>query len=306
MSSGWSIWVIFLIVLNLGITLWLFFWAPRVKIPTLPDGTSGHVWAHGVLREGIRALPMWWIIFSACMFIGGIGYLVLYGGFGDHEGVLGWSSQAEQHQDLTAKQAKFVPVLERARSQPLTQLVADAEAMRAGHFLFQENCAGCHGTDARGNHVIGAPNLTDTDWVYGGEPDTILASILDGRTGAMPPLGTMLGNDGVNEAAAYVLSFSGVKSPEGWAERGKARYEAICIACHGADGRGNPTLGAPNLTDHVWLYGDAFSDIAATIRDGRNGVMPAWRTRLGDDRARLVAAWVISQGSPSPAQTGSP
>ena len=306
MSRFWSIWVIALMVLNLGITLWLFFWAPRVKIPTLPDGTSGHVWAHGVLREGIRNLPVWWIIFSACMLIGGIGYLVLYGGFGDYQGVLGWSSHAEEQRQLAARQEKFTPVLERAGSLSIGELSADAEATRAGHFLYLENCAGCHGTDARGNHVIGAPNLTDSDWIYGGDHDTILASILDGRLGVMPALGTMLGNDGINEAAAYVLSFSGVKSPEGWAERGKARYEAICIACHGADGRGNPTLGAPNLRDNIWLYGNAFSDLATTIRDGRNGVMPGWRSRLGNDRARLVAAWVVSQGSHSATQAGSP
>ena len=121
----------------------------------------------------------------------------------------------------------------------------------------------------------------------------------------MPALGAVLGHDGVNEVAAYVLSLNDVQTPEGWAAAGKTRFEAVCAACHGTEGRGNPTLGAPNLTDGTWLYGGDFASITTTVRDGRNGVMPAWRGRLGNDQARLVAAWVISQRSnAAPAAVG--
>jgi cytochrome c oxidase cbb3-type subunit 3 len=295
MSSFWSLWVMFLVVLNLGITFLLFLWAPRVKIPTQPDGTSGHVWAHGVLREGVRNLPTWWIIFSACMFIFGFAYLALYPGFGAYQGLLGWTAHGELERDNAALNARFDALLGRTRPLSLEQLSQDPDVIRAGQRLYLDNCAACHGQSALGNAAIGAPDLTDADWIYGGDSETILKSILDGRTGTMPALGSMLGHQGVNEAAAYVLSLSGVQAPEGWAAAGKARFETVCVACHGADGRGNPALGAPNLTDRVWLYGGGFPAVSATIRDGRNGVMPAWRERLGGDRARLVAAWVIAQ-----------
>jgi cytochrome c oxidase cbb3-type subunit 3 len=297
MSTFWSLWVMALVVLNLGITLFLFVWGLRVKIPTQPDGTSGHVWAHGVLREGVRNLPRWWIIFSACTFVVGFAYLALYPGFGGYKGLLGWSSEAELQRDVAASNAKLAALAERARPLTLEQLARDAGAVRAGHRLYLDNCAACHGAAGLGNQAVGAPDLTDTDWLYGGDSESILTSILDGRGGVMPALGAALGHDGVNEAAAYVLSLNDVQTPEGWAAAGKARFETVCAACHGAEGRGNPALGAPDLTDSAWLYGRDFASVVATIRDGRNGAMPAWRTRLGDDQARLVAAWVISKGS---------
>jgi cytochrome c oxidase cbb3-type subunit 3 len=306
MSAFWSFWVMALVVLNLGITLWLFVWGLRMEIPTQPDGTSGHVWAHGVLREGVRNLPRWWIIFSVCTFIVGFAYLALYPGFGGYKGLLGWSSGAELQRDAAASNAKLAVLAERSRPLALEQLASDADALRAGHRLYLDNCAACHGAAALGNQSVGAPDLTDADWLYGSDSESILTSILDGRAGVMPALGAALGHDGVNEVAAYVLSLNDVQTPEGWAAAGKARFEAVCAACHGAEGRGNPTLGAPDLTDSAWLYGRDFASIAATIRDGRNGVMPAWRARLGDDQARLVAAWVISRGSgAAPAVVGS-
>ena len=306
MSSFWSLWVIFLVVLNLGITLFLFLWGLRVKIPTQPDGTSGHVWAHGVLREGVRNLPRWWIIFSAGMFIVGFAYLALYPGFGGYQGLLGWSSQAELQRDVAANDAKFAALVERSRPLDLQQLASDTATLRAGQRLYLDNCAACHGSAALGNQAVGAPDLTDADWLYGGDGQTILTSILDGRAGVMPALGAVLGHDGVNEVAAYVLSLNDVQTPEGWASAGKARFDAVCAACHGAEGRGNPALGAPDLTDAAWLYGGDFSAITTTIRDGRSGVMPAWRDRLGNDQARIVAAWVMSQGASAvPARGGS-
>jgi cytochrome c oxidase cbb3-type subunit 3 len=302
MTTFWSVWVKSLVVLNLGITFFLYLWAQRVKVPTLSDGTTGHVWAHGVLREGVRKLPLWWVVFSGSVFLWGFVYLVLYPGFGSFKGVLGWTSEQQLQEQMLANDARQQPVLQRVRTASIEALAGDTQVTAVGHTLFQENCAACHGGDARGNTWLGAPNLVDDDWVYGGDGATILASILDGRNGIMPPWGGVLGRDGVNEVTAYVLSLSGHKAPEDWVAAGKARYATVCVACHGADARGNPTLGAPNLTDDIWVYGKDFARVAETVRDGRNGVMPAWRERLGEDRARIIAAWVYAQSGDSQAR----
>jgi len=295
MSRFWSGWVMFLVMLNLGITLFLFVWAQRLKIPTQSDGTTGHVWAHGVLREGVRRLPLWWVLFSAGMFIVGFIYLSLYPGFGSYAGRLGWTSADEWQRDTQANNARLEATLQPLGSLSIEALAQNDNARALGHRLFLDNCAACHGSAALGNQSLGAPNLVDDDWLYG--EDTLMASILDGRTGAMPPWGPALGNEGVKEVASYVLSLSGVKAPEDWVAAGKARYETICVACHGADGRGNAALGAPDLTDDVWLYGNDFASVTASIEHGRSGVMPAWRHRLSEQDVRMIAAWLHSQGS---------
>lgn len=293
MSTFWSGWIMFLVVLNLGITLFLFVWGQRVRIPVQADGTSGHVWAHGVLREGVRKLPLWWVLFSGSMFVAGITYLVLYPGFGSNAGMLGWTSQGELKRDVASNDAKLDAVLERLRLYPVEQLADDAAATTIGHRLFLDNCAACHGSQAHGNPLLGAPNLTSGDWLYGGDAQTILTSILDGRRGVMPPFGATFGEDGVANLANYVLSLSGAAHDDAKAALGQPLF-AVCSACHGAEGKGNPALGAPNLTDKTWLYGGDLATIETTIRDGRNGVMPAWRARLGEDQARTIAAWVYA------------
>jgi cytochrome c oxidase cbb3-type subunit 3 len=295
MSRFWSGWVMFLVMLNLGITLFLFVWAQRLKIPTQTDGTTGHVWAHGVLREGVRRLPLWWVLFSAGMFIVGFLYLSLYPGFGGYAGRLGWTSAGEWQRDTQANDARLEATLQPLGSLSIEQLAQNDNARALGHRLFLDNCAACHGSAALGNQSIGAPNLVDGDWLYG--EGTLMASILDGRTGAMPPWGAALGNEGVKEVASYVLSLSDVKAPADWVAAGKTRYETICVACHGADGRGNAALGAPDLTDDVWLYGKDFASVTASIEHGRSGVMPAWRHRLSEQDARMIAAWLHAQGS---------
>ena len=166
-----------------------------------------------------------------------------------------------------------------------------------GARLFQNHCAQCHGSDARG--AKGFPNLTDDDWLWGGSAEQILATIVDGRQAAMPALGAAIGGDvGVTEVAAYVQSLSGIKADPALAEAGKAKYAGVCAACHGADGKGNPILGAPNLTDDTWLYGSDFATISEGIRNGRNGMMPAHGPIIGETRSRLVGAyvWTISHG----------
>jgi len=297
MSDFFSMWVMVLVVFNLGLTVFLFLWAPRVDIPTQPDGTSGHVWAHGVLREGIRRLPTWWIVLSSIVLVSGITYLALYPGFGASKGVLGWTSHEELARDQTANRQLEMPLRDRVSGKSIEAIANDPEALRVGQVIFIENCAACHGRDGHGNHALGAPDLTDRDWLYGGDGKSILTSIEDGRRGAMPAFAGTLSEDDIANLAHYVASLSGKTYDSLRIQLGK-RLFSTCAACHGADAKGNPVVGAPNLTDDVWLYGGNLGEIAETIRHGRNGMMPAWRNRLGSDDASLVAAWVYAQSHP--------
>jgi len=298
MTEFWSTWVVVLVVINLGITVFLFLWGLRVDIPTQPDGTSGHVWAHGVLREGVRRLPTWWVLLSAGSLIAGLGYLALYPGVGAFAGVLGWTSEGELVRRQDANRRLEAPLLERIRGKPVETIAADPEAVRVGQVLFIENCAACHGRDARGNRALGAPDLTDSEWLHGGDGKSILTSIMEGRQGKMPPFGGMKSDQEIRDLANYVLSLSGRTHDSLRAHFGKPAFSA-CAACHGADGKGNAALGAPNLTNAAWLYGGGIEDIVETIRRGRNGVMPAFGNRLGEENASLVAAWVYAQSRPA-------
>ena len=298
MSEFWSTWVVVLVIVTLGITVFLFLWGLRVDIPTRPDGTSGHVWAHGVLREAVRRLPTWWIVFSAAWLIAGLGYLALYPGLGAFAGALGWTSGGELALSQDANRRLAAPLLERVRGKPVETIVADPAALRVGGVLFIDNCAVCHGRDARGNRALGAPDLTNNAWRYGGDGKSILTSILDGRTGTMPPFGGSMSDSEIRDLANYVLSLSRRTHDSLRAQFGKPRFSG-CAACHGPEGKGNPALGAPDLTDNVWLYGGGIEDIVETLRRGRNGVMPAFRTRLGEENASLVAAWVYAQSRPA-------
>lgn len=290
MSAGWSLWVMFLVVLNLGITLFLFLWGPRAKIPTLDDETSGHVWAHGTIREAVRKLPLWWLLFSGAMFVAGFTYLVLYPGFGSHKGVLGWTAHGELAKDEAANNAKLDALVLRFREYPVEQLAGDPAAQQMGERLFVDNCAACHGRGGYGNVKLGAPSLIDDDWLYGGSGKDILTSIREGRAGLMPPWSS-LGEDNVRNLANYVLSLSGSPHDAARAAAGKPLF-TTCAACHGPEGKGNPALGAPNLTDRIWLHGGRFEDIVRTIGGGRQGNMPAWSKRLTDDQTRVLAAYV--------------
>lgn len=290
MSLFWSLWIMFLIVFNLGITLFLFLWAPRAKIPVQKDGTSGHVWAHGVLREGVRNLPRWWIVLSASMFIVGFIYLALFPGFGRAKGLLDWTSHNELAEHTAANNAKLGDVMTRFSLYPIEQLAQDKQALHLGEVLFRDNCAACHGRAGKGNQLVGAPDLTDNDWLYGGDGKAIFTSIHDGRAGVMPPWAS-LGEENVKNLAQYVLSLSGSPHNEQQAEAAKPLF-ATCAACHGPDGKGNQALGAPNLTDKIWLHGGNVADVEKSIHDGRQGQMPAWSPRLTDDQIRVLAAYV--------------
>jgi cytochrome c oxidase cbb3-type subunit 3 len=271
--------------------MWLLFATSRPQKQDEGD-TTGHTWDQD-LTEYNNALPRWWLGLFIISVIFAAGYLVFYPGFGAVAGTLNWTSANEVRADLDENNRRLEAVFAQFRDLPIEDLQKDAKALNLGHNVFANNCAVCHGSDARG--AKGYPNLTDADWLYGGSAEQVLATIRNGRGGVMPPLGAALGDAGVDEVTNYVLTLSGGKADPVKAEAGKARFATICAACHGADGRGNVAIGAPNLTDDVWLYGGTADDIKATLRNGRNGKMPAWADILGNDRARLVEAWVLAQ-----------
>ena len=294
MSAGWGIWVELLVVINVVGALWLLF-ATAKKPEQEEQATTGHVWDED-LTEYNKPLPRWWLGLFLLTVAFTVGYLVFYPGFGTAAGTLGWTSTGEVKADLAENSRRLETVFARFRDRPIEELEHDPEALNFGRNVFANNCAACHGSDARG--AKGYPNLTDNDWLYGGSPDQVLTTILNGRGGVMPPLGAALGDKGVDEVANYVLTLSGGKADPALAEAGKTRFLTICAACHGPEGKGNVAIGAPNLADNIWLYGSTLDDIKASVRDGRSGKMPAWAGILGKDRARLVQAWVLAQSSP--------
>ena len=293
MSTFWSWFIAVLTIASIVGIVWLLLATARSKAGELQQ-TTGHVWDEDI-AELNHPLPLWWLgLFLICVIFGAL-YLAFYPGLGVTAGALGWTSDKEVKADLAENNRRLETVFAQFRDKPIEQLESDPKALEFGHNVFANNCAVCHGSDARG--AKGYPNLTDSDWLYGGQPDMVLTSILKGRQGVMPPLGAALGDQGVEEVANYVLSLSGRKVDEQLAAAGKSRYMTICIACHGPEAKGNPIVGAPNLTDDIWLYGSSLDDVKASIRNGRSGKMPTWEPILGQDRARLVAAWVLSQSN---------
>jgi len=256
--------------------------------------TTGHVWDED-LRELNNPLPRWWLWLFILTVVFGIGYLLIYPGLGNYAGMAGWSSQKQYEEQTVAAEAVLARTLAPFGHQDVKALARNVDALRIGRNLFMNNCAACHGSDARG--APGFPNLTDKDWLFGGTPEAIVQTISYGRTSVMPAWRDVLGGDaGVEDVLAYVLSLSGRHGSSGNVENGRARFASICVACHGADGRGNQVVGAPNLTDQVWLNGGAVATVRETIAKGRQAQMPAQLERLGETRVKLLAAYVISLG----------
>ncbi len=296
MSGPWSWYVMVLVTLNIIGLIWLLMATASSKpVNDKPIGESmGHVW-DGDLEELNNPLPRWWLGLFIITFIFALAYLVFYPGFGNLAGTLGWTSANQVQSELDANHAKLESLYAGFRGQPLRELADNPAAVKVGRNVFANNCAACHGSDARG--ATGYPNLVDADWLYGGEPETVLATIMGGRHGLMPSMSATLPGTGVEEVANYALSLSGLAHDNRMAAAGKPKFETICAACHGVDGKGNHAIGAPNLTDDIWLHGNATLDgIRNTIIHGANGVMPAWGPIIGEDRARLAAAWLLAQG----------
>lgn len=294
MSSFWAGWVMAYVVINYGVIFLLYLWAPVVDIPTDADGTTGHSWSHGMIKEGMHKLPKWWLISSGLSFLFAFIYLVQYPGFGNFEGIRGWDSTSELHQHIANNNEKLAGLVEQIKGQSVLELSQNTEAMKLGQRLFEDNCAACHGYQAQGSQLIGAPKLTDNTWLYGGKVNDVLHTISYGRNGSMPAWGAVIGEGGVNKVTNYVLSLSGLAHNAEAAKEGKQVYMGTCAACHGAEGKGMQMLGAPDLSDSDWLYGSSFTTVAATIRDGRSGKMPAWNGRLNEQQIKVLAAWVLS------------
>ena len=286
----WNWWVILISVGTILACWWLLHWTKGVSERSDDDdGSTGHVWDEDI-RELNTPLPRWWLHLFNITIVFALVYLALYPGLGNFSGFLGWTQIGQYDEAMASAAVAQEPVFARFREMDGNALMADAEAREIGGRLFGNNCAMCHGSDGRG--AKGFPNLADNDWLWGDSYDTVLTSISKGRIGAMPPMGAALGEDGVREVVAHVQQLSGQKADPEMAAAGQARFQMVCMACHGMDGTGNQALGAPNLTDEIWLYGGNPADIEATIVSGRNGNMPAHENLLNEDRRRLLAAYV--------------
>ena len=292
-SNFWNIWIIVLSVGNILACWWLIRWTSKPQSGEAATGdVTGHTWDEGTLAEYNNPLPRWWLwLFYITMVFAAV-YLTLYPGLGTFRGVLNWTQQTQYDEEMQVANEKYGPLFEKYASQPIAVVAKDEDALKIGQRLYLNYCASCHGSDAGGS--TGFPNLRDSDWLYGGDPDAIKLSVLDGRSGAMPGWAAVLQEQGVDEVTAYVVSLSGRDADTAKAAAGKTHYATYCAACHGVDGKGNTAMGAPNLTDDIWLYGGSAGVIRQSIEQGRNGRMPAHRDFLGEDKAHLLAAYIYS------------
>ena len=289
-SSAWSWYVAAATLAGLAACLALLLFAARRRVMA-GDNTTGHVWDED-LRELNNPLPRWWMWLFVLTIVFAAVYLALYPGLGSVPGRLDWTS-ATQHADEQAKaRAEAAPLFAAFSAAAIPELVGDPRAMAMGERLFANNCATCHGADARGSK--GFPNLVDNDWLWGGAPERIEETITNGRIGMMPPMAAAIGSaQDVRNLAHYVLSLSGSPRDNLAAQLGRAKF-AACAACHGAEGKGNPALGAPNLTDDIWLHGWGDAAVIAMINNGKTNVMPAHSERLSPAQIHVLAAYVWS------------
>ena len=289
-SDFWHWYISILTIISILACVWLLRWMTSGYKKTDQVEDTGHVW-DGDLTELNNPLPRWWLgLFYITIVFSGF-YLLLYPGLGSFAGILGWTSQGSYEEEVERVEAKVGPLFARYQQTPVIDLLKDEDALKVGERLYASYCTTCHGSDARG--ARGYPNLRDRDWLWGGDPQSIKTTITNGRIAAMPawegPLG---GEAGVDEVAQYVLSLSGRATISELAEKGKAKYDIFCVACHGPTGTGNTALGAPNLTDDIWLYGGSLTRISQSIANGRNGQMPAQGEFLGEAKIHLLSAYV--------------
>lgn len=316
MSTFWSLWVAVLSILTLVLVFSLLYWNMKNYTGVEEGKSMGHEFDG--IEELNNPLPAWWTKMFWVTAVWAAYYLLAYPGLGNYEGFLGWKSSnqgittlaesksareqaeaagyhVEYDAELRKADEKFGPIFQQFASQDIHDLAKNEDALEIGQRLFLQNCSQCHGSDARGG--TGFPNLTDDDWLYGGSPSKIKETLLLGRKAAMPAWQASLGDQGIKEVVAYVISLSGREADPALVQAGKAKF-GVCAACHGADGKGsvahNLPFGAPNLTDNIWLYGGSERAITETLVHGRNGVMPAWKDILGEDKVHLISAYVYS------------
>jgi cytochrome c oxidase cbb3-type subunit III len=290
-SSGWGIYIA--VVSGVGIIwcLYLLFSQRKTNVTYEADGSvadTGHVW-DGDLRELNNPLPRWWMWMFVLSCVFAIVYLILYPGLGAYEGVLGYSTSKAHEESVVQANQQLKPVYAKYMSMDAKQVAADPAAREMGQRLYLNYCAQCHGSDAGGSK--GFPNLADTDWLYGGDTQDIKHTLIAGRAGVMPAFAHLEGTQ-VSDVANYVRNLSGLAADQIKVGRGSEVYKTNCAACHGADGKGMAAMGAPNLTDKVWLYGGSEAAITETLLKGRNGMMPAHETILTPEKIHLLTAYV--------------
>ena len=298
MTSFWSWYISILSLGTIAALTWLLFATRKGQRPDNVEETTGH--SYDGIEEYDNPLPRWWFMLFVGTVIFALGYLALYPGLGNWKGVLpgyegGWTQVKEWQREMDKAEEQYGPLYAKYAAMPLEEVAQDEQALKMGSRLFASNCSVCHGSDAKGSY--GFPNLTDNDWLYGGDPETIKTTILHGRQAAMPAWKDVIGEEGIRNVAGYVRSLSGRDTPEGISvdiEQGQKIFAANCVVCHGPEAKGVTAMGAPNLTDNVWLYGSSFAQIQQTLRYGRNGRMPAQEAILGHDKVHLLAAYVYS------------
>jgi cytochrome c oxidase cbb3-type subunit 3 len=288
MSFGWSIFVITLTAINVLAAGWLIWWSSHLPVPE--GDTTGHVW-DGDVVEGNNPLPRWWLGLFWITIVFGCLFFVMYPSFGDFS-LLGWSQVSQYEDEIADAEAVYGQIFAEYAAIPIPELTTNAAALSAGRNLFVNNCAACHGSDARG--ARGFPNLVDSEWQWGGAPDQIRTTISGGRVGIMPPFGAALDENTRELLADYVTHLAGREVDAERVSAGEQQYRVYCVACHGLNGEGNALLGALPLNNEIWRHGAGRSVILDVITNGRTGEMPAQEPLLGADRVHVLAAYVLS------------
>jgi len=303
LSGGWSTYIALVALVGIFWCIWLLFSQRKVTVVHTADGEvadTGHVW-DGDLRELNNPLPRWWMWMFLLSCIFGLVYLVLYPGLGSFPGILGYSTRGSLMESMTTSNDELKPVYAKYVNMDIIDVAADPKAREMGQRLFLNSCAQCHGSDAGG--AKGFPNLADHDWLYGGTPENIKATITYGRAGVMPSFAAVLTSGQIKDVANYVRSLSGLPADELRVARGAEIFKANCVACHGGDGKGNTAIGAPNLTDKTWLYGGSEATITETLTKGRNAMMPAQDKVLSPEKIQVLTAYVWGLSNNKPDQT---
>lgn len=294
MTTFWSIWIIVITLGSIAGCIWLLFATRKAEVSSSKENSDENAPTTGHVYDGIEELdnplPAWWFNMFLATVVFGLIYLVLFPGLGNFKGVLGWTSVGQWEQEMETAEKKYGPIYEQYADMTAEELIVDINAMKMARRLFNNNCSICHGSDGGGSY--GFPNLTDNDWLYGGSAENIKATITHGRQAAMPAWGNVIGAEGVDNTAEYIFKLSDRQHDAGKAEQGEKVFATYCASCHGADGKGNQAMGAPNLTDGVWLYGASPELVRHSIRNGRNGIMPAQKALLREDKIHLVTAYV--------------
>jgi cytochrome c oxidase cbb3-type subunit 3 len=290
-SNFWPIYVTVITVVSILACLLLLWFSGKAKAMTATDNTTGHVW-DGDLREMNNPLPRWWVYLFVITVVFAFVYLALYPGLGTYKGTLGWTAAGQHQKEIDKGNAEVAPLYAKFTAMAPEELSRDTQAMAIGERLFMNNCAQCHASDARGTK--GIPNLTDGDWLHGGTPELIKTTLTQGRTGNMPPMAAAVGSSGdVKNLAQYVLSLSGSPHDSVQAALGREKF-AACAACHGANGKGNQALGAPNLTDDIWIHGYGEAAIISMINNGKVNQMPAQGEKLTEGQIHVLTSYVWS------------